>query len=364
MAKAVARWPRLTRRSLWALLPMMILLGWSWSRLRSDDDVRLLYAQDPVLRAEQERAEPLLGIPSDGRFFAVSGADAEARLRAEEALRAKLAALDPTAPLALGVSLFVPSEEAQARARAAWARSLPAAARKLQAQLEEPGLAKRVQAQIQAQIQPLRVADWLADPVSTPFRRLWRDGEGAVSVLLVPAGAHLDKAALQAAAAQVPGTRLIDPVGRVSEQLGGLRRRLSWVLALGALGIVAALYGSLGARATGALLPTLLGVAFGLAGLAWAGLPLNLFAVLAVALIMGVGIDYGVFVQESRDGAAPAALLTISVGAGSNLAAFGLLAFSSTPALKVIGLVLSIGLGVAWLTAFSFSEPDRSADHA
>jgi predicted exporter len=364
MAKAVALWPRLTRQRLWILLPVLVVLAWSWSRLRTDDDVRLLYAQDPVLKAEQERAEPLLGFPSDGRFFALTGKDAEARLQAEEALRARLAALDPTAPLALGVSLFVPSEAAQARARVAWERSLPAAALKLQAQLGEPGLAQRLRTQIRRQSQPLRVADWLADPVSTPFRRLWRDGEGAVSVVLVPAGIHLDVAALQSAAAQVPGARLIDPVGRVSSQLGGLRLRLSWVLALGGLGIIAALYGTLGARATGALAPTLLGVGFGLAGLAWADLPLNLFAVLAVALIMGVGVDYGVFVQESRDGAAPAALLTISVGAGSNLAAFGLLAFSSTPALRVIGLVLSLGLGAAWLTAFSFSQPSRSTDHA
>jgi predicted exporter len=48
--------------------------------------------------------------------------------------------------------------------------------------------------------------------------------------------------------------------------------------------------------------------------------------------------------------------MAISVGAASNLAAFGVLSFSSTPALKTIGLVLSVGLASAWLSAMAFAK--------
>lgn len=364
MVRIAFLWPRMGRRGLWALLPVFGALVWSWGSLKTEDDVRLLYAQEPALHAEQRRAEALLRLPGDSRYFAISGTDAEARLQAEETLRARLSALEPGLAPALGVSLFVPSQAAQARARDAWGQALPAAAKRLQAELQEPGLARRLQVQVQAQSHPLSVETWLTDPVSTPFRRLWREGDGAVAVLLLPSGTQLDAAALAAEAAAVPGVRFVDPLGEMSVQMSRLRRQLSWVLLLGGLVVIAALYWALGRAATGALAPTLLGVGFGVAGLTWAGLPLNAFAVLAVALIMGMGVDYGVFVQECEPGGESAALMAISVGAASNLAAFGLLAFSSTPALKTLGLVLSLGLGVAWLTALSFSRFQRSKVHA
>jgi predicted exporter len=105
-----------------------------------------------------------------------------------------------------------------------------------------------------------------------------------------------------------------------------------------------------------------MGVAAGLGALGFSGLPLNLFALLALALILGMGIDYGIFIQESRRHRA-SALVAINLGAATNMIAFGMLAFSTTPALKAFGLVLGAGLGVAWLTApcFSPSAPPSPA---
>jgi predicted exporter len=86
-----------------------------------------------------------------------------------------------------------------------------------------------------------------------------------------------------------------------------------------------------------------------LALLGWMGEPLQLFNVLALLLLLGVGVDYGVFLLEHPgDGAA---WLAVLLGATSTALSFGLLALSSTPALRTFGLTLLTGLVVVTLVA-------------
>jgi predicted exporter len=201
---------------------------------------------------------------------------------------------------------------------------------------------------------PLTVAEWLSSPISEPFRHLWR---GSSSVAVVPAGAGT--ALLDAWSAPfAPDVRLVDPLRDITSTLGILRRHLVWVLAAGSLLVAALVLAVFKRHAGAALAPTALGAAVGLATLGWTGMPLNLFSLLALALILGMGIDYGIFIQENRKNRA-SALMAINVGAASTILAFGMLAFSSTPALKGFGLVLATGLGVAWLTAPCFAPVEK-----
>jgi hypothetical protein len=69
--------------------------------------------------------------------------------------------------------------------------------------------------------------------------------------------------------------------------------------------------------------------------------PLQLFSVLALALLLGVGVDYGIFLLEHPgDGVSWTAIV---LGAASTLLAFGLLALSSTPALHAFGMTMLSG---------------------
>ena len=66
----------------------------------------------------------------------------------------------------------------------------------------------------------------------------------------------------------------------------------------------------------------------------------------ALLLVLSMGVDYGVFLAESRadlDGLA-ATLLSVLVACASTVLAFGLLAMSASPALQAIGV--TVGLGV------------------
>ena len=95
------------------------------------------------------------------------------------------------------------------------------------------------------------------------------------------------------------------------------------------------------------MLPTLLAAGLTLALLGWIGTPFQLFNVLALILLLGMGIDYGIFLTEHRSD--DAAWLAVCVGAASTWLSFGLLSLSATPALHAFGLTLLLGIGLVWL---------------
>lgn len=369
-AAAVAmagRWPDL-RRNAWARWAVGALLLFSLAglwRLRVDDDVRLLYARDPVLHAEQEEVGAALGLPSSGRYFLVRGRSVQEALEREERLLDALAAADSTGTTrATGVTSWVPSVARQLSDRRLIGDALAGHAgigKRLEAELEMPGLAGDLRSRVLAEGQPLEVRAWLASPVSLPFRHLWRgstdprEAAGAATIVPLPGSLSPDDARIAQAAISVEGVTLVDQVQQVSGTLALLRRHVMGVLAIGAAIVAVAIGFLFRRRAFAALAPAALGVLAGLGGLGWSGQALNLFGLLALALIMGMGVHYGIFMHESAERKRPAALVAVNLGAATNLIAFGMLVFSTTPALMAFGMVLAAGLGTAWLTAPVFA---------
>ena len=108
---------------------------------------------------------------------------------------------------------------------------------------------------------------------------------------------------------------------------------MSLLLVGGHLAVLAALALRYGRRAWRAWVPTFVATLATLALLAAFGQPLQLFNVLALALLLGIGVDYGIFLLERQHADAGAAWLAVVLGAASTWLSFGLLALSSTPAL-------------------------------
>ena len=69
----------------------------------------------------------------------------------------------------------------------------------------------------------------------------------------------------------------------------------------------------------------------------------NLFNTLALFLILGIGIDYGLFFAESSQPSA-STVLAITLSAFTTLFSFGLLSLSETPALHSFGLTMLSGI--------------------
>jgi len=105
----------------------------------------------------------------------------------------------------------------------------------------------------------------------------------------------------------------------------------------------------------GIILPPLCGTALMVVLFAFFHIDINLFHVMAAFLVLGLGLDYGIFVFEMRT----EPLLThqaILLSAFTSLLSFGLLAVSDIPVVQSFGLALVIANSVNFLGSLIFSN--------
>ena len=75
--------------------------------------------------------------------------------------------------------------------------------------------------------------------------------------------------------------------------------------------------------------------------------PISLFNIMALLLILGLGVDYGIFFREAGGVSAPT-FLAVTMSSVTTVLAFGLLAVSSTAAVHSFGITLLIGISAAF----------------
>jgi predicted exporter len=66
--------------------------------------------------------------------------------------------------------------------------------------------------------------------------------------------------------------------------------------------------------------------------------------------VLGLGIDYGIFLRHGQDHRVTA-ILSVTLSACTTLIAFGLLALSATPFIRSIGMTLLFAITLSWLFA-------------
>jgi predicted exporter len=366
LGASLERWPRFAwprsrvTRGLLILPGVVMLIG--LARLSINDDVRQMQSSPPVLMQSQIRLSRLLGLPSPAQFYLVQGRDAEEVLQREEALKERLDKIPSISYSAL--SDWIPSQRRQQADAALTAQAeapvLQGIGKALGETLHRPAFAAG----------PLTFEHWLASPASTAARALWlgrlgelKSGRDASVVLLHGLS---DKALLPPLAAAVQGlegVRWVDKAGEISALLARYRLAMSVLLLLAHAAVFAALAWRFGRQAWRAWLPTAAGSLATLALLGWLGEPLQLFNVLALLLLLGVGVDYGIFLLEHRasDAEARSAWLAVALGSASTWLSFGLLGLSGTPALHAFGLTLMIGLALVVLLAPCLRLPVASS---
>lgn len=102
-----------------------------------------------------------------------------------------------------------------------------------------------------------------------------------------------------------------------------------------------------------AFLPAILAAVATVAALGLAGEPLNVLSLTALLMVVSMGVDYGVFLAETRGSGAEmgATLVALVLACLSTVLGFGLLALSSNPALRSLGLTAGIGVLLSLLLA-------------
>lgn len=356
-------WPR-WRGAAWGSVLVCGLLAavvWLAGGAHIQDDVRQLQNGDAALIAQQRQVGDMLGLPSPAQFYLVQGRDAEQLLQREEALKSQLDKLVPQHQLTgyTAVSDWVPSAQRQAQ-DAALVRSVQAEVLQgINAQLGESFAPPE-----SAVAAPLTVTAWLGQPIAAAAAPLWLgERDGVYRSLLMLRGVQGQAAlpVLAAAAQGIEGVTWVDKPAEISGLLQRYRVSMTELLVLGHVLVLGALCLRFGRKAWRAWAPTVLASAAVVAFMAIWGMPWQLFNVLAMMLLLGVGIDYGIFLQEHED--EPQAWLAVVIGAGSTWLSFGLLGLSSTPALRAFGMTLMLGLPLVLVLAPLF-RGQQTSDHS
>lgn len=344
----------------WIVLAIVALIAAiGLPRLQIENDLRLMQASPKNLIDGEKRVRLLMGNATESQFVLVQGADAEQILQREEALRPKLDALKERGAIASYAALTraLPSRKTQDESAELLAKTVYSDGGLYARILGELGFdAAAIQSRVeQARSQLARRLEpqqWLASPAAAAYRHLWL---GQANVITL--GGIRDLAQLSSLNDPGNGVRVVDKVGDISELLGRYQRIMIWVVALGHVAVFlffSVRYGFSGALRVVASPAAACLVTLGTLGLL--GQSANLFSTFSLLLVLGIGIDYAIFLREGRSSPL-SSLIAVLVSAATALLSFGLLAFSGTPFIHSFGLTLAIGIFSALVVAQAFALP-------
>ncbi len=319
-------------------------------------------ARDAELRAD-------LGAPDTGTLVVVSGSSEAGALAAAERAGTRLDALMRKGALEgyTSPARFLPSPQVQAARRAAIPDAQTLRDRLVAATDGGPLPADRLEAFI---------ADAVAARAAPPIGRASIDGTplaAAVDALLLPAkdgkpwrafinlqpapDRALDLPRLRAALADVSDARLVAIKPELDALYARYVERAIWQAAIGALAVVALLAWNLRSarRLARVLLPLAASVLVVLGALAASGAALGILHIVGLLLTVAIGSNYALFFDQLRQ--APAGVHGDSTGGASELdtlaslllanltivVSFAMLATSSIPVLRAIGIVVAPG---------------------
>ena len=348
-----------------ALLLLSLVTAIGIGRLSANDDIRLLQKSPPQLIADQIKLSRVLDAPTPVQFYLVRATTGQQLLEREEALKVHLDRLIEQKKISgyQAVSNWVPSGRTQQlRIGLINQKLLGPALGKLAAQIDaQPDWAEATRSHLQQYGSELTVEQFLASPASEPWRHLWlgKTADGYASIVALRGLAQSDLTLVRQAADGQAGVQWVDKVAEISGVLGQYRRYMGWVLLCSCVVIGALLSWRYGRSTWRVLLPAVLAGLFTLAMLGWTHQPLQLFHVLALMLLLGVGVDYGIFMQEPAGTHVAPAWLATGLSAANTLLSFGLLGLSQTPALQAFGVTMLSGITLVWFIVPFFRKEHR-----
>ncbi|WP_428944156.1 MMPL family transporter [Pantoea sp. FN060301] len=310
--------------------------------LRVDDDISQLQALPQTLLDQERAITALTGQSVDQKWFVVYGDTPQQTLERLEAFSPALAQVKAEGLLGGYRTVPLNSLARQQQDLVLLKNAAPVVARTLQ----QTGLTA-VKPDLNAM--PVSVDAWLASPASEGWRLLWLTLENGQSGVLIPVDAVKQSTALAALSAKFPGVAWVDRKSTF-DNLFSLYRHVLTGLLLVALAVIAG-----GAvirlgwhKGLISLVPSLLSLGCGLAVLALSGHAVNLFSLLALVLVLGIGINYTLFFSNPR-GTPLTSLLAITLAMLTTLLTLGMLVFSATQAISSFGIVLVSGIFTAFL---------------
>ncbi|MEO8003212.1 MAG: hypothetical protein ABI644_15190, partial [Arenimonas sp.] len=354
ISNSLGNWPRWQWRKKahkFLALAISLFIVFGFSKLHTEDGLRQLQSSPPGLIKQQKDISEILGLPSPAQYLLVTANSEEALLRTEEALKPRLDVLVDANSIRSynAISDWVPSvkrqNENQTLVAGVEKRMLADISVSLGESLERPESSKAA----------FTFKNWLPLKFTQTLQAQYLgevDGKWGSVVMINGLNSEQSLASLEAVASSVLGVKLIDRSGEISGLLKHYRSKMTMLLFVAYFLVVIALFWRYKSQSWRAICPTIIAALLSLSASAWLGEPVQLFTVLAQFLILGTGVDYGIFLLEHHTDSS--SWLAVCLGAASTLLAFGLLALSATPALHTFGLQMLFGVGLSWLLSPCF----------
>lgn len=320
------------------------------------DDIRNWVNTPQTLLNQAIQVGRLTGIEPTSQYFIVQAADQESLLQTEQRLSARLDTLIAQGQLRnyRAVSQWVnPASEQQAlKATLAALSQQPQAWAPLRA-LGVPDSALQAELKRRQDQPVLTIEQSLRGTLAEPWRALWLgpDEQGRPSSMITMNGLQ-DPSVLPALTQNIPGVSLVDQRSHINTLFAQTRLEAIMLKLLSYTVGFLILYRVFGTRPALRILLVPLSASLtvmSLSGLI--GMPLNLFCIFGLLLVTAIGIDYAVYAYTPT---LPAEEKTAGIFMTSvtTMITFGLLYFSSTPAVATFGL--SVVLGVLCNVIYTF----------
>lgn len=344
---------QLSGRWRYAIVLLPAILGMATlPLLKTSDDIRQLQSRPATLVKTAEQVRDIVGQLADNRFFLVRGNTPEQLLQRNEQLAQWLNEQVSAGKLGSyrAISDLLPSEQTQKsnlkKTADIFSRQLPELWQQLGFSPE--GQAKAAEQFLRHNTNILTPEAWLNGPAAQLYDYLWLGSMGGDYFSATMLNRVSDD--WQPGQAEtLPGVEFIDKTGDTSQLFARYRVLMGWLLVLAYSIIFVLLAIRYGVRgAVQVILPPLLAVLSTLSLLALTGQAINLFHVLALIMVLGIGIDYTLFFHEAgRE--QRYTFMAITLSAITTLLSFGLLALSATAAISGFGLTVLTGITVCYL---------------
>ncbi|WP_165311759.1 MMPL family transporter [Vibrio ziniensis] len=335
------------KRSTRIALPAVLLLlsAVQLVQVNYDDDIRQLQAMPQALKKQEDIINQVSGVKSSQQMLVV-------RAPSDEALLTRLEQLDNTLgdwkkqQAIMGyqsLSQYLPSMSRQ-KTDYQLVQTLYQNYASSLAQL----LKLSAQPSLDETMAPVSLADYLKQSVSEPvqFLYLGKVGEDFASVIMLREVNNAEQ--IKAFANKNMDISYLDKAEEISTLFGEYRTKVMELLIAALVGIsllLARRYGF--SHMLRIVFPCVIACLVGIAVTTLTGSTLNLFNLLALVLVIGIGIDYTLFFAEQAQ--SRSTLLAITLSAMTTLLSFGLLSLSETHAIHSFGLTTLSGIFVAWL---------------
>ncbi|MCL1124595.1 MMPL family transporter [Shewanella surugensis] len=366
-----------------SLIILFAFCSYGLLHLKSNDDIRQLQQSPVQITQEENQVRSLLSGGTDNQFLLVKGANEQALLQHLESLTPYLQKAISLGYLgnAISISPYLPSHKQQDESYQLQEKIY---GKSLHSILDDIGLDDSIapalqNAYLNARSQYIEPDGFLTSAGGKSLSPLWLAPTAKVSsevkltqtklaqtkltpialnqtnefgTIVLLGGIHNLPALTQLLMPLIHNNgpvKLVDKVADISHIMGQYRQLTLALLAIAL--ILACFIFSIRFHFKLALIivavPTL-ATLFTLAILGVVGSALTLFHALALILVFGIGVDYSLFFAEAQKDSA-GVMMAVFMSACSTLLAFGLLAFSNTPAIHTFGLTLLLGIGFTFL---------------